>query len=133
MWRLFRPRGPARNSSEGLRLSGAVTSSSAISDRFTARVLPWSARHSPSTRRTMSMTDVMTSPRARAGAAATDDGPAHPPSGRNGRVRAKRPAPTPIAANGDDDARVAVTGVVDVLENFALVRAAGYLPGPDDA
>ena len=34
---------------------------------------------------------------------------------------------------GDDDVLVPVSGILDVLDNYAFVRRTGYLPGPEDA
>ncbi len=33
----------------------------------------------------------------------------------------------------DDDVLAAVSGIVDILDNYAFVRTTGYLPGPNDA
>lgn len=33
----------------------------------------------------------------------------------------------------EDDVLVTVTGILDVLDNYAFVRTSGYLPGPNDA
>ncbi len=33
----------------------------------------------------------------------------------------------------DDDVLVAISGIVDILDNYAFVRTTGYLPGPNDA
>ncbi len=33
---------------------------------------------------------------------------------------------------GEDDVLVTVSGIVDVLDNYAFVRTTGYLPGPND-
>ncbi|MGE5827985.1 MAG: transcription termination factor Rho, partial [Micromonosporaceae bacterium] len=80
----------------------------------------------------MSTTDVMVGVRNRSDARATDNREPSRPANRNRRVRAGRPAPKPVVANVDDDVLVAMTGVVDVLDNYALVRTSGYAPGPDD-
>ncbi len=34
---------------------------------------------------------------------------------------------------GPDDVLVEVSGIIDVLDNYAFVRTSGYLPGPNDA
>jgi transcription termination factor Rho len=34
---------------------------------------------------------------------------------------------------GEDDVLLNVSGILDVLDNYAFVRTSGYLPGPDDA
>jgi transcription termination factor Rho len=80
----------------------------------------------------MSTTDVMVGVRTRSGATDSDNREPRRLAGRNRRVRAGRPAPRPVVANVDDDVLVVVSGVVDVLENYALVRTSGYGPGPDD-
>jgi transcription termination factor Rho len=77
----------------------------------------------------MSMTDVMVGARPRSGA---------PISGARARQRSaprhrSRPAAgEPAAAVVDDDALAPMTGIVDVLDNYAFVRTSGYLAGPND-
>ncbi len=34
---------------------------------------------------------------------------------------------------GENDVLVAISGIVDILDNYAFVRTSGYLPGPNDA
>jgi len=79
------------------------------------------------------MTDVMVGVRTRSGAV-TDHRAPHRPAAQNRRTpgRGGRPTPKPVAASAGDDVRVPVTGLVDVLDDVALVRTTGYLPGPDD-
>ena len=46
------------------------------------------------------------------------------------RRRRARPEPEPVIA--DDDVLVPIAGILDILDNYAFVRTAGYCPGPDD-
>ena len=55
---------------------------------------------------------------------------------RNGRRNrttgnAERPDAEPVI--GEDDVIVDVSGILDILDNYAFVRTSGYLPGPNDA
>jgi transcription termination factor Rho len=81
----------------------------------------------------MSTTDVMGT-RNRSGA--TDSGPraqqSRPARRRRSPARPPAPAREPMAATPDETDLIPVTGIVDVLDNFAFVRTSGYLAGPDD-
>ncbi len=71
------------------------------------------------------------------------------PGGRRNRRRRNRERPnrrTPRNAAGasierfeaepviaEDDVLVSISGILDVLDNYAFVRTTGYLPGPNDA
>ena len=51
--------------------------------------------------------------------------------GRAGGGALERFESDPVVS--DDDVLVSTGGILDVLDNYAFVRTAGYLPGPDDA
>ena len=72
--------------------------------------------------------------------AAGDDGQASRSRRRRNRDRSGRRNRTGNEIEGmaeagvrDDDVLVDVSGILDVLENYAFVRTSGYLPGPSDA
>ena len=51
---------------------------------------------------------------------------------RSGAPDARRPRPKPLPTE-NDEALVAITGIVDLVDNDrGFVRVSGYLPGPDD-
>src|SRR5258705_309168 len=80
------------------------------------------------------MTDVMVSARTRSGATRSDNREPGRPAARNSRapVRAGTPAAKSVGADVGDGVLLAVTGIVDVLDNYAFVRTSGYVAGPDD-
>src|SRR6185437_6507446 len=61
-------------------------------------------------------------------------------SGRRGRDRFRnrnrrrgdRQGGEPEAVIAEDDVRIPIAGILDVLENYAFVRTTGYLPGSND-
>src|SRR5262245_24636419 len=77
------------------------------------------------------MTDVMERAQPRSGA---KDSTPRSPAGRNHRVRSRsgRPPADVVEANVDNTTVIPVTGILDVLDNFAFVRTSGYLSGPND-
>jgi transcription termination factor Rho len=81
----------------------------------------------------MSTTAIMTT-RNRSGATDSGARAQQPRSARRRRTPARGGAPArePAAATVDDTDLIPVTGIVDVLDNFAFVRTSGYLAGPDD-
>jgi transcription termination factor Rho len=102
----------------------------------------------PSTKETISMTEVMVGARTRSGASHRPSNRTRRGPGRSGaegrqegaragtdgrpagsRAGSPKPEPTDIA----DAALIPVTGIIDVLDTYAFVRTSGYLPGPDDA
>jgi transcription termination factor Rho len=78
----------------------------------------------------MSMTDVMVGARTHSGATDSKNREPHRPA-RNRRTPA-RTTPKSAPANADGGALVTVTGIVDVLDNYAFVRTQGYLASSDD-
>jgi transcription termination factor Rho len=79
----------------------------------------------------MSMTDVIVGARTHSGATDSKNREPHRPTARNRRTPA-RPTPKSAPANADSGALVTVTGIVDVLDNYAFVRTQGYLASTSD-
>jgi transcription termination factor Rho len=87
----------------------------------------------------MSTTDVMVGARTHSGATEADRRRSatrnrRAPAGRSvTKPAGAKPAGTkPVATNAEDGVLIPVSGIVDVLDNFAFVRTSGYLSGPDD-
>ena len=53
------------------------------------------------------------------------------PGGGGGMPGLERMEADPVV--GEDDVLLEISGILDVLDNYAFVRTTGYLPGPNDA
>ncbi len=53
------------------------------------------------------------------------------PNTRSGGMGMERMESEPVL--GEDDVVIEISGILDVLDNYAFVRTTGYLPGPNDA